>query len=138
MKRILAVLLLVFFSVALSACVPGLGTRSRVPATGEFVKGKVAPGFPENLPLPEGAETIESYGSSEAFGASFISGQDPARVVNFYSSALPRLGWDSTLNKQSERNYEFAIRDDTYVGVVIVNTASDGKKTAITIAVESR
>lgn len=138
MKKIFAVLFLILFSISLSACVPGLSTKSKAPATGQFVKGAVTSGFPKDLPLPEKAQTIESYGASDAFGAAFISDQDLADVVNFYSGALAQLGWQSTLSQKSETNYEFAIKNDALAGVVIVNTAEGGKKTAITIAVESR
>lgn len=138
MKKVFALFFLVFVSITLSACVPKIGTNVKAPPTGEFVKGAIVSGFPDNLPLSEGAEVVESYGSSEAFGALFVVDKDLVRVVNFYNDALPKLGWQSTLSKQSETNYQFGIKNDTYVGVVIVNTASDGEKTAITMSVELR
>lgn len=138
MKSVFVLLSLIFVAVTVSACVPRLGTSDKAPPAGEFVQGVIVSGFPQNLPLFEDAQIVESYGSSEAFGASFIAKGDFNRVVNFYNGALPELGWQSTLRKWSETNYQFDIKNDTYVGTVVVNTAADGKKTAITMAVELR
>lgn len=138
MKKIFAALFVILFSAILSACVPNIGTKTKAPTVGEFVKGDVVKGFPENLPLPKNAQTIESYGSKEAFGASFISSDDLAKAVNFYNASLAQLGWQSTLTQSSETNYIFAIKNDTHSGTVTVNLASDGKKTAITMEVVMR
>lgn len=134
-KKILPLLILPFL---LSACVPSVGSKSKAPAIGEFVKNGIVKGFPSNLPLYEKAQVVESYGSQDAFGASFIADADPAKVVNFYNLALTQLGWQVKLRQPSATSYVFEIKNDTYSGSVIVNPAADGKKTAITIEVGQR
>ena len=132
--------LLIFFSfsVFLSACVPNLGGGAKAPEKGEFVKGAVVKGFPSNLPLYDKAVAVESFGSTEEFGASFVSDADLADVVKFYNTALPQLGWQANLSQKSETNYVFDIKNDVYSGSVIVNVASDNEKTAITMYVVNR
>lgn len=125
-------------AVTLSACVPSLGTQFKAPLGGEFVHGKVAGDFPDNLPLYKNAQVVESFSDRESSGASFIVDDSLSKVVNFYSSALPQLGWQSSLSQKSDTNFQFDIKNETYSGVVIVNTASDGKMTAITMNVELR
>ena len=137
-KRFFAVVVILILPFILAACVPSLGSKSKTPVAGQFVKGGVVGGFPENLPLFKGARVSESYGGEDAYGAAFIADEDVGKVVNFYNSALPQLGWQSTLSASSETSYVFAIKNDTYSGTVVVNTASDGKKTAITMAVSVR
>lgn len=137
-KLILLPIIVVFIPITLSACVPNLGTKSKAPSAGEFVKGAVIKGFPSDLPLYDKAQTVESYGSKDAFGASFIADADLAKVVNFYNASLPKLGWQSVLSQRSQTNYVFDIKNDTLAGSVIVNVASDGKKTAITMAIAAR
>jgi hypothetical protein len=122
----------------LSACVPSVGNKQKAPVAGEFVEAGIVKGFPSNLPLYEKSQIIESYGSREAFGASFIADAGLADVINFYNTALPQLGWQSTLSQKTKTNYIFSIKNDTYSGSVIVNTAGDGKKTAITMEVAVR
>lgn len=138
MKKIFSALFVILFSAILSACVPNIGTKTKAPTGGEFVKGDVVRGFPENLPLPKNAQTVESYGATDAFGASFISSEPLAEVINFYNTSLVQLGWQSTLTQKSETNYVFTIKNDTHSGTVSVNVASDGKKTAITAEVAVR
>ena len=84
------------------------------------------------------ARVLESYGNNGAFGASFISDDDLDKVVKFYDQSLKKLGWESSQHRQSETNYVFEVKNSAYRGSVIVNTAADGKKTVITIAVLAR
>ena len=126
-------------SLFLSGCSLGIGGGggAKVPAAGEFVKGAVVKDFP-NLPLFQDAQVIESYGSTSAYGASFIAKESLAKVVNFYNSSLPQLGWQVNVSQSSSTNYVFDIKDETYTGSVIVNTASDSRSTAITMSVAAR
>lgn len=129
--------LVIISSIILSGCVPSIGGGGGIVSSDEFVKGKVARGFP-NLPAYPKAQVLESYGNEGSYGASFISGDDLAKVVKFYNGSLPQLGWETQAKKQSETNYSFDIKNAQYQGSVIVNTAADGKKTAITTFVSPR
>lgn len=126
-----------FVPILLSGCIPSLGGGGRAPAAGEFVKGGIVKGFPGNIPLYKEAVVVESYGDKDSFGASFVTSDDLAKVVNYYNTALGTLGWNSELRQVSETNYLFDIKSGALGGVIIVNTASDGKKTAITVSVTS-
>ncbi|OGD95109.1 hypothetical protein A3F02_02400 [Candidatus Curtissbacteria bacterium RIFCSPHIGHO2_12_FULL_38_9b] len=134
--RFLIVLTCLLF---LTGCVPniGLGGREETILTEQFVEGKVVEGFPA-LPLFPKSEVIESYGKDGKYGAAFISSGDLVKVVNFYNDSLPRSGWQVSLKQQSETNYFFEIKNDQLEGAIIINTAADGKKTAITISTAPR
>ena len=127
-----------FASLILAGCFPSAVTdRGGPSASGEFAKGQIVRGFP-SLPSYPKAQVLETYGSKEGFGGSFVSGDELAKVVNFYGPALGQLGWGTVLRQKSESNYVYEIKNDTYMGEVIINTASDGKQTAITIVLEPR
>lgn len=132
--RILVLLFLVSF--LLSGCLPRLGQEG-AGGKDEYVKGAVAPGFPA-LPAYEGAEVVESYGFGGKFGAIFMAKEDLDKVVKFYSDSLPKLGWEASLVQEASANFVFQIKNEKQEGSVIVNTAEDGKTTAITIAVSPR
>lgn len=129
-------------AIVLSGCIPSAflgGSKSdAVQGTaGTFIKGKAVKGFPP-LPLYPKAKLLESYGVNNRFGASAVSGDGLSKVVEFYNQGLLQLGWEPKLVKQSETNYLFEVKNSTYEGVIIVNTAADGKKTAITFSVAPR
>lgn len=128
---------LLFVPFLLSGCFPTATSGGAGEQTQEYVKGKVVDGFP-NVPGYPKATTIESYGYGGSWGASFVS-EDPAdKVVAFYDASLTSLGWDSTLNETMSGYFKFDVKNSENKGEVIVNTASDGKMTAITISLESR
>ncbi len=122
----------------LSACIPTLTTNGGGVKSEEFVKGKIAKGFPQSLPLYKNAQIIESYGGVSGYGTSFVTDDNLSKVVNFYNQALPKLGWTVNGRQGSETNFVFEIKNDKNQGQVIVNTAADGKKTAITMSVSER
>lgn len=135
--RVLAILAIGLF---LSGCTAGIGLGgggAKAPASGEFLKGDVVKGFPD-LPLYKDAQVIESYGSVSAYGASFIAKENLAKVVDFYNTSLPQLGWNANVSQNSATSYVFDIKNETYAGSVIVNTAADDRHTAITISVAVR
>lgn len=139
MKKIL---LIIGASVVLSGCIPSAfigGSKSNTVAggPGTFVKGKAVKGFPA-LPLYPKAKLLESYGANSSYGASAVSDDGLSKVLDFYNQSLPALGWEPKLAKQSETNYVYEIKNSQLQGVVIVNTADDDKKTAITISVAPR
>ncbi len=131
------VVLITLASLVLAGCLPTVVRNSASGATGEFVKGQVIGGFP-NLPLYPKAQVLETYGSKEGYGGSFVTQDALAKVVNFYSPALSQLGWEILLRQKSQTNYVYEIKNNTYTGEVIINTAADGKQTAITVASEPR
>lgn len=135
MKKLMLVLVI---SLILSGCLPGVKSKGGPKAEGEFAKGQIVRGFP-NVPLFPEAKVIESYGSKEKnFGASFVVAEDLVKVVNFYGPALTQTGWQNTLKKNSDSNYNYEINNDEFRGGVIINTASDGRRTAISVSVEPR
>ncbi len=130
-------LLAVIFSLFVTGCLPNIGTEKELSSKGEFIKGEIVSGFP-NLPLHGRAEVIESYGDGANFGASFIVDEDLAKVVSFYGTGLEGLGWEYTLSQRSATNYVFDFKNVEHAGQIIVNTASDGKTTAISVFAEPR
>lgn len=133
-KKLIIVLAFSFFA---AGCIPRLGNDGTVVSQSEFIKGKPVSGFP-NLPRFPKSQLLESVNDNNSFGASFISEENIQKVVDFYSSSLTATGWESTLVKKTVANYVFEIKNAAYSGEVIVNTASDGKSTAISVSVEPR
>ena len=127
---------LAMLPVLLSGCMPTAGESD---STGSqvYVKNGVVKGFVP-MPLYPKAQPVESYNFNSNMGASFISGDSLAKVVNFYSKGLTQIGWEQNLYKQSDSSYIFQIKGVKYQGEVVVNTASDGKKTAISVFVFPR
>ena len=121
----------------LSACVPAITPSNKSVNSKEFLKEAVVKGFPQ-VPLIEGAKVLEAYGNKGNYGAAFISDESLSAVIKFYDESFKQLGWEANLKKRSETNYIFEIKNATQKGSVIVNTAADGKKTAITIFVSPR
>lgn len=132
------VIFTVFASMILAGCFPSVVTDRGAPsASGEFAKGQIVRGFP-SLPSYPKAQVLETYGSKEGFGGSFVSYDELAKVVNFYGSGLRQLGWETVLRQKSETNYVYEIKNDAYMGEVIINTAANDKQTAIMIVLEPR
>lgn len=133
----LAILLIA--SLVLGGCVvPSIGRFGRSSSGGqEYLKGAIVGDFP-NLPLYPKARVIESYGADGLWGANFLVDEELAKVVNYYNDSLPKLGWETKLTKEAETNFLFEVKNAKQTGLVIVNTAHDGKKTAITVTVEPR
>lgn len=128
--KILALLLLVPF--VLAGCFPG-GGQSGTVGSDEYTRGSVAPGFPQ-VPLYPDARVIESYGFEGKYGASIVSGDEVAKVAQFYSDSLPQLLWQTDVSGGGDR-FIFNIKNEKQEGMIIVNIAADGKMTAITIAI---
>lgn len=132
--RILVFLFLVPF--LLSGCVPSVGQPDTI-GKDEYIRGAVVAGFPQ-LPLYKGAQVVESYGFEGKFGASYLTGDDVSKVVKFYSETLPTLGWEASALASGANSFTFNIKSETQQGTIIVNTAADGKSTAISISVSPR
>lgn len=129
------IILIVVASVLITGCLPNVGDNTKLPKPeGEFKKGVMVSGFPP-LPGYPKAKIIESYGSSQSFGASFVTDDNLVKVFDFYNVSFAPLGWTATAHKKSDTNIVFDVKNDKYAGQVIINTAIDGKTTAITIAV---
>ncbi|OGD98132.1 hypothetical protein A3A49_01620 [Candidatus Curtissbacteria bacterium RIFCSPLOWO2_01_FULL_38_11b] len=131
------IILVVLVSLILAGCLPSIQREKGPDATGEFIKGQVVRGFP-GLPLYPKSQVIETYGSIEGYGGSFVSKDKLSKVVNFYGPTLGQLGWETVLRKKSESYYVYEIKNDNFIGEVIINIASDNKQTAITVALEPR
>ena len=133
-KKLIIVLAFSFFA---TGCIPRLGNDGTVVSQSEFIKGKAVSGFP-NVPRYPKSQLLESINDNNSYGVSFIAEENIQKVVDFYSSSLTATGWESTFVKKTEANYVFEIKNATYSGEVIVNTASDGKSTAIAVFIEPR
>ena len=131
------IIIVILSSFLLAGCIPKLSNDGTVVSQSEFIKGKAVSGFP-NMPRYPKSQLLESVNDNNSFGVSFISEENIQKVVDFYTNSLPQTGWESTFVKKTETNYVFEIRNATYSGEVIVNTASDGKSTAISVFVEPR
>ena len=131
------IIIMFAFSFLLAGCIPKLSNDGTVVSQSEFIKDKAVSGFP-NIPRYPKSQLLESINDKNSYGASFISEENIQKVVDFYTNSLPQTGWESTFVKKTETNYVFEIRNATYSGEVIVNTASDGKSTAISVFVEPR
>lgn len=132
-----AAFLAIVFSLILTGCVPRLKVEDALKSKGEFQEGEVVAGFP-NLPLYPDAKVIESYGDGGNFGATFTVNEELVKVVDFYKPALEGLGWEYTLNQRSETNYVFDFKNLDNQGQIIINTAENGKTTAISVFAEPR
>ena len=135
----LRIIFVVLVSITLTGCIPGIGLKggAKPKPEGEFKTGVVVAGFPP-LPLYPKAKTIESYGSSGSYGATFTTDASLVKVFDYYNSALTTLGWATTTHKRTETNIVYDVKNDKYSGQVIINTAADGQTTAITMAVSAR
>ncbi|MEK7581577.1 MAG: hypothetical protein AAB512_04825 [Patescibacteria group bacterium] len=133
------IFIVIFLSVFLSACLPNLGGASSGDQSkpGLFLKGRAGKNFPA-LPLYPKAKIVESYGSDSSYGASAITDDNIAKVVEFYNNSLGSLGWEFKFVQNSETNYSYDIKNNKQAGTVTINTAADGKKTAITLSVSPR
>ena len=120
----------------LAACLPSLGPSDKSEGLPDYVQGRVVANFPP-IPFYEEATVIESYGYKGTFGASFISSDSVKDVSEFYNRSLAEAGWE--VNSEAvERGYLFKVKNEKYQGEVIVNSASDDKKTAITMAISEK
>ena len=137
-KKVLFVFVLIAVPFILGACgVPSAIVPGQTTTAGDFKKGTLVSTFPPTIPIYKGATVVESYSKGDTYGASFVVGDDLSKVVNFYNT-LPQLGWDSTPRQVSAANYTYDIKGGTIAGTIIVNTAADGKATAISIFVANR
>ncbi len=129
---------LTMLAILLSGCgLPTAVNNTQKAGKDEYIKGAVIKGFP-NMPLFSGAKVVESYGLDGKYGANFTTSKDLVKVVNFYGPALNQLGWEYTLHQKDKTNYVYDVTNMAYSGSVIVNTAADGKTTAITVYVGPR
>ena len=128
--------ILTICSIFLTGCLPDLGGGGAAPPADEYLKGEIIKGFPA-LPSYENAKVIESYAKGGNYGATLVTNDELAKVVNFYQDALEKLGWDATVSG-SGNNFVFDIKNADKIGYVIINTASDNRRTVITIGVSPR
>ncbi len=133
-KRFLLVFVL---AIALGGCFPGVGGKTNSSKGTDFVKGGAVAGFP-NLPFYEKAKIIETYGSGGGYGGSAITDDEISKVVEFYNKNLGLAGWEFNLRQKETNHFIFDVNNSQYQGMIIVNVASDGKKTAITLSVSKR
>ena len=136
-RKFLLAIFLVGVSLTLSGCLPTF-SGGEATKTEEFSSGRIVRGFPPDIPLYKNAQIVESYGGVGGYGASFIAGDNFAKVVNFYNQSLSVSGWTVSSRQVSETNYVFGIKNEKNAGQVIVNTAADGKKTAISMSISKR
>lgn len=135
MKRLFVLL---FLSLLLSGCIGGLGSTGAGKTNKlSFSQGKAVDGFP-GVPGYKNSQVLESLGYRDKYGLSLVSGDKLEKVIEFYGKALGQLGWETSLKKRSSSNYAYVIKNAKQKGEIIINTASDGKRTAISVFVEER
>lgn len=130
-------IIVIFLSIILAGCIPKVSNDDSSKESGEFAQGQVIKGFP-NLPLYEGAKVVQTYGQGDEFGGSFMVDEQLSKVVDFYNKNLPAAGWQASLKQASLTNFVFDVKNAQTAGTIIVNTAADGKQTAITMALAPR
>jgi len=131
-------LIIIVVGLTLGGCLPNIGQNSGGAASkSEFTKGGVGANFPK-LPFYPNAKVLEGYSSASGYGASAITSDNLAKVVEYYNKNLGLAGWEYNIIHKETLNYVFEVKDSQYQGVVIVNTAADGKKTAITFSLANR
>lgn len=132
-------LIAIFTTFFLSGCLPSIAMPGggKEIGVGEFSKEQIVKGFPSMPQYPK-AKVLDSVNDNGVFGASFYTGDELAKVIQFYNESLPALGWESQLVQNSETNYFLNIKNADHEGIVIINTASDSTSTAITVSVEPR
>lgn len=125
--------------ILLSGCIPGGNGLSVVSSTEKsgFVQGAAVKNFP-GIPVYPKSKLIESYTDGTNFGGSAYSSESLQKVVDFYTSAFKQLGWENTITRQTNNNFLIEYKSDKNRGEVIINTASDNKRTAITIIARPR
>lgn len=137
-KKVLIAAVVLALPLVLSGCIGGLGVGGGTSnPQGEFVQGGVVKGFPP-VPIYPKAQVAETYGNGNVFGASLVSSDSLTKVLDFYNKNLAAGGWEANLAQTADTNYVFTIKNASYQGEVIVNTASDNKKTAITVNLNKR
>ncbi len=130
-------LLLFIIPLVLTGCLPKIGLGGGESPKEEYLKGKVVGNFP-NIPLYPKSRVIESYGFNDTFGSSFAIDEDLKKVIEFYNNSFPLLGWEFASRQVSNDNFAYDVKSEKYQGQVVVNTAADGKQTAITISLSPR
>lgn len=132
------VLFLLIFSFVLAGCLPNFGTGGAKKEESPYKKGVLADEFPK-LPFYENSKVVESVAFDKKYwGATYQTEDELAKVVEFFNASFKGLGWDFSQKKVSDTNYVFDIKNKDQQGIVVINTASDGKNTAITFSIEPR
>jgi hypothetical protein len=68
-------------------------TTSGGDGTFEGGSGKLPEGFPESVPIPDGAEPVYSFGGSDGYSAWFASEMSLEGLRSFFDGKLPANGW---------------------------------------------
>lgn len=135
--KFLMLILIILIPTILAGCLPKVAQKgTAAEQSGEFIKGAIARNFP-SIPAYPKMIIVESYGGEDNWGASFLASDNLDKVVKFYEKSLAQSGWDSNLRKRGQ-TYVFEIKNEKTRGEVIVNKASDNKKTAITVWAQPR
>lgn len=137
MKKLLLVVVLSFM---LSGCYGGF--FGKTPSAqklepGEFLRGRVASGFPA-LPLYPESKLVESYNDKGSYGATAFTKDDIGKVVEYFDENLSLLGWKFVKTQGPGAGYTFNVENQSRRGWVIINYAIDGKTVGITYAVTKR
>ncbi|MCR4324289.1 MAG: hypothetical protein NUV69_01230 [Candidatus Curtissbacteria bacterium] len=137
MIKKLYLIVFIISPLVLSGCLPKIGGGEKKAEADQFVQGSVVPSFPQTVPLYKDAKTVESFESMDSWGASFVTEEDLNKVVEFYGTSLPALGWEADLKKNASY-FTYNIKNEQYVGTIVINKASDGKRTAILASLTTR
>jgi hypothetical protein len=110
-------------------------TGSVPPGTVRSEPGEIPPDFPEDFPLPEGADVeLGSVGEAEgevrlAVDLSIEEG-DPAEVLAFYRDAVADAGFAVLLDEEDGQGSrlvgQLVFETDEYVGSVLISGDGEG------------
>jgi hypothetical protein len=118
-----------------TTAVPGATTTTAAPGEVESTPRQVPRRFPDDFPVPEGAEVeIGSVGHADGelrLAVDYsIARTDPADTFAFYEDAVDEAGWNVLLDDTDGEGQDFigqlVFETDTYIGNVLVS--GDGSR----------
>lgn len=137
-SKILMLLAVVTVTLNLAGCNGfGVGRTVQGEPEGEFLRGAVVKGFPRVPSYPD-AKIDETYGDGTSYGATSVTGDKLDKVLAYFVKNLPSEGWEANTSQVNARHYVINIKNQQYLGQIIINTTADSKKIAVTVYVTKR
>jgi len=95
--------------------------------------GTLPAGFPESVPIPDGAEPVYSFGGSDGYSVWFSSDKSLDDLRSFFGSSLPDNGWtiENRIDGSSETGIYtvYLIRGNGFNGGVYLGEGVEGSDT---------
>lgn len=98
-------------------------------------------GFPSDVPIYKPSDVVASSKSNGSYGVSLLTSDSLQKVSDYYSSELPKQGWQSSedtgqLNLSGGSVMTFTKGSQT-LGVILASDNKSGSKTSITLTVSN-